>query len=224
MSRITDRLAVVARQARSGDWQGATADVRRWLNSDTVSARMRRDFSIPFTPSPAEVPLTAVPLDAELATKLFDIEVSPRDRVYLERRRSFWETGFEGGFVAVTDDGEPAYLQWLIPNHQRDLLTEYFGPLFPDLGPDGLIVEGAWVPPDFRKRKVMGEGLSLVSEAAAAHFGAAFAICFPEAGNAGAVKGSQAGGYVIEGRRIDRWRFARRSVVFEPCTAADLGY
>ncbi len=224
MGRAAERLRVLTDQARSGDWSGAAADLRRWIRSDTVSAQMRRDFSVPFEPKPAEVALTAVPLDDDLARKLFDVDVSPQDRVYLERRRSFWETGFDGGFVAVTDDGDPAYLQWLIPNRQHDLVTDYFGPLFPDLGPDGLVVEGAWVPPAYRKKKVMGEGLSLVSEAAAAHFGAASATCFPEAGNKGAVRGSQAGGYVIEGRRIDSWRMARRSVHFEACTAADLGY
>ena len=61
MSRATERLKVVADQARSGDWRGATADLRRWVHSDTVSAQMRRDFSVPFEPTPADVALTAAP-------------------------------------------------------------------------------------------------------------------------------------------------------------------
>ncbi len=215
---------MLVQQVKNGDAKGALGDVRSWVWSENQYCGLSRTFADDFTPAPANVKLHAEPLDDALAAKVFDFDgLGERDATYLERRKRIWDAGFDGGFVAMAGD-EPAYLQWLIPPRQNKQVADYFGPLFP-LDDHTLTVEGAWIPPKFRKEKVMGEGLSLVTEAAAAASPEADrARCFPELANKGAVKGSASGGYVIDTVRTDTWRLGRRTVTFTPTTAEAVGY
>lgn len=225
MSKVVDRSRMLVQQVRSGDTSGAVADVRSWLWSENQFCGLTANFADDFTPELSELELRAEPLDDSLAKKVFDSDgLDARDATYLDRRRRIWEAGFENGFVAVTPGGEPAYLQWLIPPRQNELVRSFFGPLFP-LDDHTLTVEGAWIPPAFRKKKAMGESLWLVTQAAAvASPEADRARCFPELRNKGAVRGSVSAGYVIDAVRTDRWRLGRRTVEFTPTTAAEVGY
>lgn len=225
MSRVATRLKVLANQVRSGDIKGARSDVQHWMSSETESVGFRRDYTkdYPAPPLP-DVSLTAVDLDEMLANKLFDTAgLKVRDRQFLDRRRALWDEGFEGGYVAVDPDGEPAYLQFFIPHSQAALVKSYWGPLFPDFGPETLIVEGAWIPPAFRKQNVMGHGLHLVTEAAKERSPdvVRYALCYPEAANRGAVLGTRSGGYDVIEKRTETWKLGRRSVSFEAAGEAD---
>lgn len=206
---------MLVKQLQNGDFKGVRGDLEQWMWSENYYCGLLRERDKQFTPAPADVELTARLLDDELAPKVFDFEgLGERDCTYLERRCRIWEAGFHNGFVAVDPDGEPAYLQWLIPPAQNAKVKEFFGPLFP-LDDTTLVVEGAWIPPKFRKANVMGEGLSKVTEAAfEASPEATAALCFPELKNKGAVRGSASGGYDIAKLRTDTWRLGRRSCTF----------
>lgn len=221
-SRLTKRLRMLGRQAAAGDLRSVRTDLASWAWSCRYSVGMRRDLRALHTPpGRTDLALTARPLDDDLARVTFDpTGLGDADRKYLERRRSMWEAGFNGGFVAVTDDGEPAYLQWLIPHSDADKVRRYWGPLFPAIEPDTLLVEGAWVPPRFRGNKVMGDALHLVSEAAAeaAPDSVRWALCFPEGDNKGAVLGSRDAGYQVVLKRTERWCLGRRHVSFTAAT------
>ncbi|MEE9413817.1 MAG: hypothetical protein V3V01_00950 [Acidimicrobiales bacterium] len=225
MSRVTTRLKVLANQVRSGDIAGARSDVAHWMSSQTESVGFRRDYTKTYAAPPVpDVELTAVALDATLATRLFDSKgLKDRDKQFLDRRRTLWEEGFEGGYVAVDPQGEPAYLQFFIPHSQADKVRSYWGPLFPDFGPETLIVEGAWIPPGHRKKNVMGSGLHLVTELAKQRSPdvVRYGLCYPEAANKGAVLGTRSGGYDVVEKRTETWKFGRRSVSFEPAGEAN---
>jgi hypothetical protein len=211
-------------QLRRGEGKDVLADLRRFAWSEAEAVGLRFTYGTPTNPPPADVPLTPVPLDAALAAKVFDMtDLSPMDRHYLERRAAMWEAGFGGGWVAVDDHGEPVYLQWLIPPGEHELIKSFFGPLFPDFDGDTLLVEGAWIPPSFRKRHVMAEGLALVTEAAGKCSGPEirYAQCYPAADNRGAVLGTRSSGYEVNQKRIERWRFGRCTVTFEPACESD---
>ncbi|MEM7275961.1 MAG: hypothetical protein AAF547_22990 [Actinomycetota bacterium] len=220
MGRRWVRLAVTAKRLRDGQVDAVRSDLAGWTWSERISVGMRRDFeSDDERPGLNRVPLEAVPLDDRLAAVTFDpTGLGDRDRHYLERRRAIWDAEIRGAWVAIDPDGRPAYLQWLIPSDQAERVAEYWGPLFPELAPDTLLVEGAWIPPAFRGQKVMGDGLFLVSEAARAAAGPAvrYALCYPEADNRGVVLGSRSAGYRVVERRVESWRLGRRSVRFEP--------
>ena len=224
MSRVAERFGVLAQQVGRGDLSGAAGDVKGWVKSETVSYGFRHEFTQTYgTPSPSEVPLYIVPLDDSIAPKVFDVDgLNDRNRALLERRRAIWEAGFEGGHVAVTDDGDPAYLQWLIPPHQNDKVRDYWGPLFPDLNGDTALVEGAWVPPAYRKRNVMSQALGMISEVVGktSDEDVRYAIAFVQSDNRGAMVGTMGAGYELFLTRTERWRVGRRSVDFE-ATAHD---
>ena len=222
MSRVVGRLKMLGEQAKNGDVAGIKKDIGNWMWSEQRYCGLRRDLTKPYEPPKADIALHAVPIE-EVADKVFGVQgLSERDETYLERRRRIFEAGFKGGFVAVTADSDPAYLQWLIPPSQNAMVADFFGPLFP-LDDDTLVVEGAWIPPAYRKANVFGEGLSLVSEAAAlAAPEATSAVCFPELANKGAVRGSVLGGYEISHLRTDTWRLGRRTVEFTDITVEDV--
>ncbi len=213
---------MLAKQLQNGDIKGVRSDIGQWMWSENYYCGLQRGRDTEFTPAPANVELAARPLDDELAPKVFDFNgLGERDATYLERRKRIWEAGFENGFVAVDPEGEPAYLQWLIPPSQNAKIKEFFGPLFP-LDDSTLVVEGAWIPPKFRKENVMGEGLAKVTVAAfEASPDASAALCFPELQNKGAVRGSASGGYDIAKLRTDRWRLGRRTCTFSDFSVAE---
>ncbi len=225
MSRVSSRLKVVADQIRAGEIDNVTTDVVGWMNSSTDSVGFRRDFTKTYDRhTKADVELRAVALDESLAEVLFDTDgLKDRDKQFLDRRCRLWKEGFTGAYVAVDPDNQPAYLQWFIPHTQAPKVKAYWGPLFPEFGADTLIVEGAWIPPAFRKKNVMGEGLWLTSEAAKANSSdvVRYAMCYPEATNKGAVLGTYSGGYDVFQKRTETWKFGRRSVKFTPATEAD---
>ncbi len=219
MSRAVERLGVLARQVGRGDISGAVGDVKGWVNSETVSYGFRHEFAKTYDePSPSEVPLYVVPLDDDIAPRVFDVGgLNDRNRALLERRRTIWEAGFEGGHVAVTGDGDPAYLQWFIPPHQNDKVRDYWGPLFPDLNGDSALVEGAWVPPAYRKRNVMSQALAMMNEVVGktSEKGVRYAIAFVQSDNRGAMVGTMGAGYDLYLTRTEHWRAGRRSVKFK---------
>ena len=213
------RVRQVARHAVRGDRAKVQDDVRRWISSDAESFGFRRDYAVPHAPPEESVPnLRIAPLDKTLARKLFDEPtLDGQDQLYLERRKAIWSQGFSGGYVAVDPDGRPAYLQFYIPFAELDMVRSYWGGLFPDYGSDTLLVEGAWVPPEFRGRGLMAQGMYLTSMAAkeANSEQVRYATTYVDAGNRGARVGCEAAGFALFQRRTERWRLGRQSFVFE---------
>jgi hypothetical protein len=219
LSRLARCAGLLVDQVRTGGAKEAFGDVSRWAWSEDLAVGLQFDFGSDVADPPSSlVPLTAQLLTDELAPNVFDLTgLNSSDRLYLERRRSIWEAGFDGGWLAVDPEGEPAYLQWLIPGHQHEKVREFFGPIFGDVSADTLVVEGAWVPPAFRKQKVMPAGLQAVTLAAGeANPDANFALCYPAANNRGAVLGTRSSGYAVVAKRTETWRIGRRSFTFEP--------
>jgi len=202
-----------------GDRDKVQDDVKRWISSDAESFGFQRDYTMPHEPPDQCIPnLRIEPLDEVLASKLFnEPRLTGADQLYLERRKSIWEHGFAGGYVAVDDKGQPAYLQFYIPHDQLDMVRSYWGDLFPEYGPDTLLVEGAWVPPEFRGRGLMAQGMYLTSMAAkeASPEGVRYANTYVDAGNRGARAGCEAAGFHIFQRRTERWRLGRQRFEFE---------
>ncbi len=159
-----------------------------------------------------------------MAERVFDTSgLRDRDKQFLDRRRVIWETGFRPAYVAVNVDDVPVYLSWFIGHDHAELARSYWGPLFPEIVPELMIGEGAWVPPDYRKRGVMREGMYVCTEAAKADFapGVRYVVAYAEHTNSGAVVGTHYAGFDVVSRRTETWRMGRRSVSFEPATEGD---
>lgn len=223
VGRIGRRLKMLIDQIRSGGTDEALVDLRRWVSSETHAIGFKRELAIQPNPPHALVALTAQSIDEGLAPRIFDVDgLSPIDQLYLDRRKNMFVAGFRGGWCAVDPDGNPAYVQWLIPGADSEQVHDFFGDLFPPLDEDTLIIEGAWIPPAFRKQKVMGEGLALVTQAAAdATPGSRYAVAFVTQDNRGAAFGTRSAGYEVFMKRTQRWRFGRLTTTFAEATEAD---
>lgn len=221
--RFLRRGRMLISQVRSGGVQDAKADLARWAWSENHAIGLRRELAVEPSPPPSKVPLSVRPIDETIAPRIFDVEgLSPIDRHYLERRRNIYDAGFRGGWCTVDDAGEPAYVQWMIPGADAAQVHEFFPSLFPQLDEDTLFVEGAWIPPAFRKQKVMAEALAQVTRAAAdATPGSRFAVAFVAEENRGAAMGTRAAGYAVFMKRTERWRLGRRVTTFAAATEAD---
>lgn len=210
-------------QLVSGGRDEVIADLRRWAWSENHSVGFRRDLLVEPDPPKSLIPLAAVPIDEQLAKRIFEVDgLSPIDQLYLDRRRNIYNAGFDGGWCAVDAEGNPAYVQWLIPGAQAAKVHSFFPDLFPTLDSDTLFIEGAWIPPAFRKQKVMGEGLAKVTHAAAgATAGSRYAVAFVADDNRGAAFGTRSAGYEVFMKRTQRWRLGRSTTTFQPATEAD---
>ncbi|MEM9655967.1 MAG: hypothetical protein AAGA65_28030 [Actinomycetota bacterium] len=216
---VVRRTKKMINLTRRGDVGLLGSNVRRWFRSDTQSLGYRRDYAEPVADPPDPVlELRIEPLDDRLADALFNVPgLDANNRLYLDRRRAMWQLGFKGGYVAVAPDGRPAYLQFFIPHEQADLVGRHWGNLFPPFGPDTLLVEGAWTPPDFRGQRVMARALYLMAEEARRNSADAvrFADAYVEIGNRGADIGCRQAGFLPFQRRIESWRFGRHTFRFE---------
>lgn len=222
-SRLARRSKMLIDQVRSGGKDEALADLRRWASSETHAIGFKRVLEIEPSPPASLVALTARPIDDAMAPKIFDVEdLSPIDQLYLDRRKNMFVAGFRGGWCAVDAEGNPAYVQWLIPGADGVQVRDFFGELFPPLDEDTLFIEGAWIPPAFRKQKVMAEGLALVTQAAAeATPGSRYAVAFVTEDNRGAAFGTRAAGYEVFMKRTERWRLGRLTTTFVGATEDD---
>ena len=224
IQQLARRARLMGGQIRRGDGQAIVADVRRWTWSSSAACGLRFTRDAEVTPPPAMVPLHTRQLDDDIAADVFDVpNLSSADQLFIDQRREMYDAGFAGGWLAVDEDERPAYLQFLVPPSQRELITKVFGPGLFDVPDDTLLVEGAWIPPEFRKRKVMGEGLALVTQAALASHGPdiRYAQCYPAADNKGAVLGTRSAGYEVNHLRTETWRLGRRTIDVVPATEAD---
>lgn len=115
-------------------------------------------------------------------------------------------------FVASDDQGEPIYAQWLIDSSNQRALHEVVPQLFPDLGEDETLVEGAYTFVNFRRTGAMADGMHQLLALAASR-GARRCFTYVAAGNAPSLKGCARVGFQLDHVRLAMRRLGRRSVV-----------
>lgn len=211
-NRLSSKLRQEARLARSGGLRPLSSDLRRWAWSDDLAVGMERDLTVPHTPPSATVSFEIVPLDDQLAERLFDKEGLDAEALRdMEARRRLWEDGIPGAFVAVDDTGAPCYIQWAMPGSEAGLINDYFRGGFPVLAPDELLLEAAWASPAARGKRIMAEAMSRITEAGAAPEHRR-AITFVGIDNEPSLRGCRAAGFEVYIERLEKWRVGRRSL------------
>lgn len=69
-------------------------------------------------------------------------------------------------WVAVLDDGEPCFMQWLITPADNQRLADAFGAEFPQLMDHQVLLEGAFTPRRFRDQRIAARAISLITKQA----------------------------------------------------------
>lgn len=214
MSRLLSKMRTYGRLVRSGDIQPIVADVSRWSWSGNTAYGMSRDLTVPFSPSPAKIEFTIEPLDASLASTVFDpAGLDTEGRRELANRQRMWEEGIPGAYVAIDLAGNPCYFQWAISGTNDRLIREFFAGGFPPLAPDELLLEGAWGLPAARGQRIMGEAMSRITEKAAGP-GHRRALTFVGVDNEPSLRGCRTAGFEVYIERRESWRLGRRRLAW----------
>jgi len=211
VNRFAEKAANVIEMLRRGEFRALANDVTCYLYSDEYSLGLRRDLDKPFTSPPAKIPLTIRPLrdtDVDALLGPPDIDL-PWDAFRLrQRRRRFLEQDIPTCYVAVTENDEPAYMQWLIGAESNDRIQAYFEGKFPRLQQNEALLELAFSPEAFRGLRIMPYAMSEIA-LRAREFGARYVVTFVQEDNLPSLKGSERAGFLPYQRRHERWRWIR---------------
>lgn len=228
MSRISAKAKTLWDVARQGQITVAAAELRKWLWSDTAAFGLVRDLTKPFAAPDAVLPIHVRPLEPGDEPKLFsDVlagagAASDPSAYLLRNRRAFLRERVPTCYVAVTQDDEPCYMQWLIGPESNEKIQRYFQGIFPRLASHERLLEYAFTVPSFQGKRIMAAAMARVAAQGIAS-GATRAITFVEADNVAALKGCQRAGFAPYVKRVTSWRLMRRSVRFEPLASDDGG-
>jgi GNAT superfamily N-acetyltransferase len=176
-----------------------------------------RDLAVSFAAPDAKIPIEIRPLDAALAARMFVLDDPATSADELELRRSRGElfaAGIGTGYVAVTDDGEPAYCQWLIGPEFNAAIDEFFDGVFPELEPGTALLEGAFTPEAHRGKGIMPAAMARIAEHGH-DIGADRVITFVTTDNIPSIKGCERSGFAPYTTRNVIWNGLKRRVEFE---------
>lgn len=220
---MMQRIQSTAQLLKSGEWEDLFQAGREHLRSESKAFGLRRDITVPFPAPDAMLPITVRPIresDVETLLEAGADEMSGEaQRERLIRLRMI-EAKLPTCYVAVTEDDEPTYMQWLIGPEDNDKIQEIFGDRFPRLQPDEMLLEGAFTLEKWRGKKIMAAAMARVAERAADH-GARWVITFVGADNIPSLKGCKRAGFEPYVERTGTWRLFRYRSEFAPLTDAD---
>jgi RimJ/RimL family protein N-acetyltransferase len=133
----------------------------------------------------------------------------------------FFQTGIPQCYVAIDQNGDPCYAQWLMSSVDNDRIQEYFRGTFPVLASDEALLEGAFTPESYRGRGIMPQAMALIAERAK-NLRARYVITFVAEENIPSLKGCKRAGFVPYMIRKTNWRLLRPRVTFFPLPQGQL--
>lgn len=172
-------------------------EVRSRFYSDENWYLLCRDLSQSFPPPSAKIPFRIRPIvEADF----------PKIRQERPIRLPALKAGLSTCYVALTDDDDICYMQWLIDSSQNHLIETRFKGLCPPLAPDEMQLEWAYTFRRFRGLGLMAAAMSRISELAASR-GARWLFTYVECSNLPSLKGCRSSNFRPYKLREDHWRF-----------------
>jgi GNAT superfamily N-acetyltransferase len=192
--------------------------IRRWLWSDAVAVGLRRELT---TPIPARRPTVRLevrpirPAEWHAFTDLRGDSVRGEQGLIRVNAYHLLRSGIRTCYVAVTEDGEPCYMQFLILPDENDRLDKVFGGLFPPLEPEEALVEFAFTLEPYRARGVMPFALAELAEEARRKR-VRWLVTYVPAHQVTLLRFFERSGFRRFRLRRERYRLFRRGIRFEP--------
>lgn len=190
--------------------------VRRIYSEDTYYG-LRRDLLLPFEAPEAKMPLRIRPLRESDIAKLLNPREARRQSAlkdYLQRL-FLLRSEIPTCYVATTAEDEPCYMQWLMGPQDNAGILAFFRGGFPPLGPDEMLLEGAYTPAMYRGFGIMSCAMAKIAELGR-DFGARRIITFVRSNNEAALKGCKRAGFLPFTIRTAQWRYFKRKLNFIP--------
>src|SRR5437867_4424507 len=191
-------------------------NIRFRVSSDTVSFSLRRDLCVPFHLPDARIPLTIRPLVESDIALIFDPKkpgITADEKRDLNIRLDHLRSGVPTCYVAVSEHGEPMYIQWLMGPGDNDRIQAHFNRVFPVLASDEALLENAFTLGQFRGRGIMPAAMARIAERGR-DIGARWVITFVEESNIASLKGCKRSGFYPYMLRHETWFLFRRKLTF----------
>src|SRR5258708_6464533 len=162
LARVRDLLHLVLSGRMRRMWRALTSR----FYSDSASLGLRRDLAIAFPEPPAKRPVQVRPLAPSDELSWLDVHEPglSGDQVYARLGQlRLLHAAIATCHVALDPDGQPCYMQWLIPAKENDRVRAFFGNLYPHLAPDEALLEGAYTPEAYRGQGIMACAIAQIA-------------------------------------------------------------
>lgn len=219
---IGNRVYELARLLRAGHGRRVARAIASRLSSRDIAFGLRRDLTVPLSPPAPKLQVVVRPLDPLDALPFLDPDapdiagVVAFDRV---RQRRLLDDGIGTCWVAIAPEGKVCYMQWLIASSSNDRIQARWPKLFPVLGADEALLEGAYTPEQYRGQGIMAYAMAVIAEHAA-DFGARWVVTFVGTDNLPSLKGCRRAGFAPYVERQEKWLLGRRTTSFAPLDGA----
>jgi GNAT superfamily N-acetyltransferase len=192
-------------------------EVMRRIYSEDTYYGLRRDMFLPFEAPEAKMPIRIRPLREQDIPKLLEPKEARKQSALKDhlQRLFLLRSELPTCYVAVTGEDEPCYMQWMMGPQDNASILSYFRGGFPPLGPDEMLLEGAYTPAKYRGLGIMPCAMAKIAEQGR-DFGARRIITFVRSDNETALKGCKRAGFLPFTIRTAQWRYFKRRLNFIP--------
>ena len=200
----------------NGYWGLIFREFFRRLYSDGYFLLLYREISLPSSIPEPGIHVTLRPMKQDDIPRLLDIDrKGMKEGDVLERLRLLWilNSGLRECYVAETDEGVPCHISWWIISTQNPIIEEFYGGGILPLASNEVLVEGAFTLEGYqrlgiqkwRRLKFFEKSLSV---------GVTRVINYVRHDNLPSLESGRSTGYKLFMIRKDKWRFFRRSFIF----------
>ena len=171
-----------------------------------------------FKAAEAKIPLEVRPLDRRDDLSFIDLNepgISSANALDRLHQINMLKAQIRTCYLALSPDGRPCYMQWLIPSSENDKIQAFYGDIFPRLNEDEALLEGAYTAEYCRGQGVMASAMARIAERGN-DLGARRVITFVGERHIASLKGCKNAGFVPYVRRREIYRLFKRNVTFTP--------
>jgi GNAT superfamily N-acetyltransferase len=213
-ARVRRQARKAFRLLRAGEWRPVLNGLRKLLYSDSYTYGLCRDLTVRMdVPEPA-ILLTIRPIERSEVQAFTEIDHhATRPAFYTWSR--LLASDIQTCYVAVTEEGAPCYMQYLILPSENDKVQAVFEGLFPRLAEDEALLEGAFTLEGYRGQGIMPFVMEHLAQKARKE-GARRLLTNVTSQNVPALKGCRRAGFVPNMLINRRFRLFKRRVTFTP--------
>ena len=210
-ARVRRRARKAFRLLRAGQWRLVLNDLRHLLYSDFYIYELCRDLTVPMdVPKPAIV--RAIRPIERSDVHAFT-EIDPTRQQIGELWRRMLASDIQTCYVAVTKEGAPCNMQYLILPSENDKVQEVLEGNLPRLAEDEALLEAGFTLEEYRGQGIMPFVLDDMAQKARKE-GARRLLTFVRIQNVPALKGCRRSGFVPNMLVHRRFRLFKRRIIY----------
>lgn len=199
---------------RNGHYGIFFSELKTRLRSESYSFGLKRDLDKKFEAPKAKIELKIRELKKEDVPLLLENSVeNPINPRIIASQQAHVNANIPTCYVAVTENDDPCYMQWLFTHDKNDVIEEHFEGIFPRLIESEALLEGAYGRLSYRGLRVMPAAMARIAEKAAEK-GVSRVITFVDVSNIPSLKGCMRAGFEPYILRKEKMMLFKRSISF----------